>query len=209
MGAKTRPNLSEYTSKFIRHKANQLVGHYGISRSGREDIEQDLIVHLLQRMDRYDPKRASERTFASRVVNHKIVSIIRHRRAAQRDNYRVACSIDEPTVDEHGLPTDQGQTLASDTDRRLLRQTAGGAADTMDLSIDLRRVLDGLEPDLCRLCERLICESIAEIARTLGVSRDAIYRRIDEVRQHFTDAGLNNYLATRPDSSSRDGVSKQ
>ena len=58
----------EYATTLMRVKARQLAGNYGFTRSDREDIEQDLILHLIQQMRHFDPKRGGETTFVSRLV---------------------------------------------------------------------------------------------------------------------------------------------
>ncbi|MCH7911341.1 MAG: hypothetical protein IIB38_17220, partial [Candidatus Hydrogenedentes bacterium] len=83
MGAHTKPDLSEYASRLISFKARRIVGHYGFIRSDSLDLEQDLAVHLIEQMDRYDPNRGGQKTFVDRIVNHRLISILRQR-IAQR-----------------------------------------------------------------------------------------------------------------------------
>jgi len=202
MGANAQPHLSEYASKLVKHKAKQLIGRFGFTRSDRADIEQDLILHLLQQMRRFDPKRGSENTFVSRIVNRKVASIIRHRCAEQRDFSRVDWSLNEPAQDEDGNPTERGQTLDTHADRRL----GGNAEPPMDLMLDLRRVVETLDDELRRVWDALLARSVSGAARRLGLSRCAVYARVARIREHFAAAGLDVYLDGGPDSSPSDGV---
>lgn len=202
MGANARFRLSEYASKLIKHKAKQLVGRFGFTRSDRADIEQDLILHLLQQMRHFDPKRGSENTFVSRIVNRKVVSIIRHHCAEQRSVRRVDWSLNEPAQDEDGNPIERGQTLGTNADRR-----DGRAAEPpQDLMLDLRRALETLDVELRRAWDALLTGSVADAARQLGISRFVVYARAAKIREHFAAAGLDIYLDGNPDSSSSDGV---
>jgi len=42
------PQADEYVARLVRIKARQLVGRYGFTESDREDIEQELTLHLLE-----------------------------------------------------------------------------------------------------------------------------------------------------------------
>ena len=61
----------------IKRKAIELSRHKGFSRSDREDIEQDLRLHLHRMWTRYDPARSEPHTFATRIINNKAASMVR------------------------------------------------------------------------------------------------------------------------------------
>ena len=61
--------IDPYAAGLIRFKARQLVGQAGFTASDREDIEQKLILDLLRRLPKYNPKRAQLNTFIARVVD--------------------------------------------------------------------------------------------------------------------------------------------
>ncbi len=49
-----------YAEQVIKAKAKQLVGRYGFTESDREDIEQELRLRILRRLQDYDPERGSK-----------------------------------------------------------------------------------------------------------------------------------------------------
>jgi RNA polymerase sigma factor (sigma-70 family) len=49
-----------------------------------EDISQEVILHLLQVLHKYDPTKSSPRTFVSRVATNKIRDLLRRSRAKKR-----------------------------------------------------------------------------------------------------------------------------
>ena len=53
--------IDEYAVRIIKYKARQLVGRVGFTESDREDLEQEMILDLLQRLPKYDPARAQPR----------------------------------------------------------------------------------------------------------------------------------------------------
>ena len=197
--------LGEYANKLTRHKARQLVGQFGFTRSDRDDLEQELRTHLFQQAARFDPERGSASTFISRVLSRKVVSIIRHRCADQRHCYRVACSLNDLVRDEDDAWLERGQTLPPDADRR---RTAATDVPS-DLSIDLRQAVDALEPRLQRLWHVLLSNTVTDAARELGVSRLVVYARVQELREHFAAHGLQTYVFANADSSDRAGVCDQ
>lgn len=194
MDAHARPNLPEYASKLIRHKTKQLIGRFGFTRSDRPDLAQELAAHLVERLPKYDPRRSSQSTFISRVIERKIASIIRHQKAGLRDHRRVGRSLAELSTDEFGKPTELGDTLHSDADARVERRSGPREINRADLSIDVRSTVESLNPTARRICEQLPEKTVTEISRQLGLSRATVYEHIARIRRQFHDAGLAEYM---------------
>lgn len=85
-----------YVHDLIRIKARQLIGKAGFTAADKEDIEQELMLDLLQRLKKFDPTKAKRTTFMVRVVNHRIASLIEERQARCRDWRLCLDSLDEP-----------------------------------------------------------------------------------------------------------------
>ena len=192
MDANAQPDLSEYTSKLIGHKARRLVGHFGFTRSDREDIEQDLVLHLLKQIPHFDSRRGSERTFIDRIVNRKVVSIVRGRLAARRD-YRRLSSLNDVALDEAGQIVERVDTLPDDADRRIARDCA--APDARDLALDVLTVLATLDPESKRICDLVIAGTKRKTCENLGLSKSGLRDRVLKLREIFSAAGLRDYLA--------------
>jgi RNA polymerase sigma factor (sigma-70 family) len=128
----------------------------------RDDLVQDAVTAVLAALDRYDEPRASLRTFVERVASNGIATTLRRARAAKRT------SVDYwPALEPRGLPL------------------------IVELRLDMHRVLRTLEHRE-RTVARLLEEyRPAEIARALGISRTAVYRSIDRIREAFVEAGLS------------------
>lgn len=60
-----------------------------------EDIAQELYLHLWQKRDRFNPKRASERTFVIRIITNKIRDLLRKANAQKRFADNNTVSLDE------------------------------------------------------------------------------------------------------------------
>ncbi len=173
----TKPDLSKYASKLIRCKARQLIGHFGLTQSDCEDVEQDLAVHLIEHMGQFDPSRGSENTFVSRIIDRKVVSISRHRTALRRNYCRVRSIEDTAGGDEHSV------------NAALVVEES-----PPDLAIDLAGAIETFDSDSQRFSRMGMAGSVMDAARGLGLTRGAARGRIVILRRLLTDAGLEVYL---------------
>ena len=114
--------IDPYAAGLIRFKARQLVGKAGFTASDREDIEQELILDLLRRLPKYNPKRAQRNTFIARVVEHRLASLIEAQKAGIRDYRRCRCSLNECLEDADGRSVERVDTF--DQEDYLLRTGA-------------------------------------------------------------------------------------
>jgi len=128
----------------------------------REDLEQDALAAVLVALDRYDKSRASLRTFIERVVSNGISSSLRRARTEKRTNADYWPFVESPQL-----------------------------SMIVALRLDLNRVLGTLGRRERRVARLLEESGPSEIARDLGVSRAAVYRIIDRIREAFVDAGLS------------------
>jgi len=174
--------IDDYAADLIRIKARELVKTAGLPQSEREDVEQELVLDLLGRLSRFDPNRASLRTFVARVVEHGVASLIERRSAQKRDGRRVECSLDELVDDGEGSRVQRAATIEAH------------APDVRDLALDLAEVLEGLPPKLRALCEMLPDHTPAQMAEKLGITRRTVSRWVSGLRERFTEAGLDRYF---------------
>ena len=144
--------IDPYAAGLIRFKARQLVGQAGFTASDRDDLEQELILDLLRRLPKYDPKRAQRNTFIARVVEHKVATLIEAQRAGIRDYRRCRCSLNDRFEDEDGRSVERVDTF--DQEDYLLRTgTQSRPSDELSaLAIDVTAVLEGLPPPSCAIC---------------------------------------------------------
>jgi RNA polymerase sigma factor (sigma-70 family) len=128
----------------------------------REDLVQEGLISVWTALDRFDISRASLRTFVERVVSNKIGSVLRRARTGKRTQPATYRSLVE-------------------SQRYFV---------SIELHLDLVRVLKTLghqEQNVARLLED---HRPAEIARELRISRPAVYRCMDRIREAFAEAGF-------------------
>jgi len=177
--------IDPYAARLIRIKARQLIGKAGFTRSDLEDIEQELTLDLLERLPRYDPARASRRTFIARIIDHKVARLLEYRCAARRDPRRMECSLHAPVTGEGGDTAELWATMEGVNPR---------PTRASDLAMDLETVLNGLPPRIRRICAYSPDWTAQEIADELGVSRRTVQRWKREIRRRCEDGGLGDYL---------------
>lgn len=201
-------DVDRYVVGLVRYKVRRLIGRAGFVEADVEDLEQQLVIDALARLARFDPSRAKRETFASRVVDHHIATLIESRKAGVRDYRMEAGSLDERRVDENGDVGELPPVLTSPAQSRGTVDSAQRDQDAAALVADVRRHLAQLPPDDRELCECLMTSRVAEVSRETGVPRGTLYGRLDAVRKQFEKAGLAAYLSS-PDTLRRGPVSNQ
>ena len=189
-----REGIDEYAVQIIKFKAKQLVGRVGLTDSDREDLEQEMILDLLQRLPKYNPDRAQRNTFIARVVEHKIATIIEARKAGLRDYRLCNCSLNEHLEDEECGSVERMETIDQEDYLRLTGKLSRSTAELRDLSIDVRQAIEKLLPELRELCRRLGIDTVTELSRDTGVPRGTIYESLKKLRANLEAAGLKDYL---------------
>lgn len=195
MGYENRyQGIDDYAVQLIKYKARQLVGRVGFTESDREDLEQEMVLDLLRRLPKFDPKRAGRNTFIARIVEHKVATIIEAQKAGMRDYRLCSCSLNDRLEDEEGRSIERMETIDQEDYLRRTGKLSRPMSELRHLSIDLRSAVQTLPPELRELCKRLQTESVTEISRDTGIPRGTIYESIKKLRAIFEDADLKDYL---------------
>ena len=195
MGAdSSRRALDAYALACIKHKAYQLVGQAGLTADDLEDLEQELTIHLFERLPKFDSTRGAFSTFVDRVVDHKAADIHDARFAARRD-----CRIFVGSIDDTVRLREGGEVPIIDLDLEDAVHVQRGIVDPSphaeaELRIDLERAMAALTPEQRDLCRRLLTATIAEISAATGVPRPTLYDRLRQIRAAFERAGLKEYV---------------
>jgi DNA-directed RNA polymerase specialized sigma24 family protein len=149
--------------KLARQKAEAFVTTHRLAMHEREDIESQLILHFLIRWRNFDSERASVQTFASRLMDRELTSILRYRRAQRRQPCKVVAQSDGSTS-------------------TLLHQ----------FRLDVECVMTTLPDVLRETALALRWFSGTDTAGKLGCSRQMISRRKQRIRDALLAAGINN-----------------
>lgn len=174
--------LDQYAEATIYHKVDHLIGRFGFTENDRDDLKQELALHLIRHLDEFDPARAQRTTFIARCIEHRLADIIRHRNRARRDARR-ACRFSADDGNEAQFSTASLADTASERER-----------ECADIRIDVSGVIATLPARLVTICALLPTHSPFAISQKLGVSKRSVYRDRDAIRAAFTAAGLHVYV---------------
>jgi RNA polymerase sigma-70 factor (ECF subfamily) len=181
--------LPPIAATIVHHRVARTASIHGLRAATQEDLEQDLLLDLVERLPRYNPEKSALSTFITSCVKHRTAAWLRERFAAKRDPRREVGSLDARDDEDTTTRTEVGAFAdpQADQENRL-----------RDLRMDLASVTESLSPDLKDLCQQLTTWSVADIARRSGMPRSCIYDQIARIRSHFARAGLNAYLGVVP-----------
>ena len=185
--------IDRFARGIIRRKVKQLIGRAGFTDQDRKDLEQELILRLLQSLPSYNPNKAHRNVFTTTVIERYVANILRDKRAKKRDCRRVN-SLDVMIDIGEDDKVDFAQTIS----QRELDAWRGcyprSDEELARLAQDMEDVMAQLPDKLRELAERLKTQTMAEIARNMGVPRTTLNERMRRIRQRFEKAGMEDYL---------------
>ncbi len=190
-------DLNDFALDMIKIKAVQLVGKAGFTLDDIEDIKQEMILDLLERLPKYDPGKSTFKLFVTCVIDHKGQDLIRYRESEVRDYRREECSLNENiTRADSQEPIQRAETM--DRDEQDIRTGKYGrpAEERTELRLDVEAAIAGLPGDFHKAAELLQTESITQVARKLGVPRTTFrHKHLPVLRTIFAERGLNLYIS--------------
>ncbi|MHB1002024.1 MAG: sigma factor [Armatimonadota bacterium] len=183
-----------YAMRLIEFKVKSLIGEFGFLEDDKEDLQQELLVHLLERLPRYDPARAAMRTFIDRLLDNKIRSMIKRRQNKKHDY-----SIESVSLSQIIGSGDSDLLLLEEIidyeDCMLLNGwITSTKTEQIDLKFEVESILSLLPDDLRSLCDHLKTKSITEIIKETGEDRNRINHKIRKIRKLLKMTELKNYI---------------
>jgi RNA polymerase sigma factor (sigma-70 family) len=159
-------------------RARLLCTTAGFSWNEMDDARQDLLLDYLRRLPKFDGGRGDRDAFVRGVMrNHATVLAKRRHRIARRE----VLADDLPRTDERS---------ESDLSEILDGLHQHEIEPALQISIDVKRVLDGLPDRLHRLARLLSELSVLEACLAIGKSRSTVYQMMRQIRAAFIHAGL-------------------
>lgn len=191
--------VDDGTLRFIRYKARQVVSSHGFRPDEFEDVQQALILHCLERMVRFDSRRANARTFARLVICQGIANIIESRRAQCRDYRLCQLSLDSSADNADSIGVEPAEALSTGDRGGLLQRPPLHSEHELLLRWDVERAIAALPRDLQQICHALMAlDRLTEVALAIHLSRATLHRRICRIRTALAYAGLASYVRVTP-----------
>ena len=148
--------------KIARFRVTAAIRTQAVSSADRDDLVQELLIAVWLASDKFNPARASLRTFFERVIASRLMSTIRTTRR-------------RPPMQPLDLATVGG--MATD-------------ATSFELRLDIARLLRQLDSTDRRVAVALAQFSPMDASRKLGLGRSTVYRHIGKLRASFAAAGI-------------------
>jgi RNA polymerase sigma factor (sigma-70 family) len=181
--------IDRFAWGIVGRKVRQLLRRPEFTSREREDLRQELMASLLERLPAFDPDQGHRYPFVTAVVERLCANLIRDRRTQRRLQGKIV-SIDLSVKSAHDPPSLMADQLGQrEFDARLGRETVADCAN-FEVRHDVDTVLSKLPEDLRRLADSLKCGSVAQAARDLGVPRTTLRERMRKLRPYFERAGL-------------------
>jgi len=189
-------DFDDFALDMVNIKAAELVGQAGFTADDFEDIKQEMLLDLLERLAKYDPSKSNFKLFVTCVIDRKGQNLIRYRESEIRDYRREAYSLNEDvTVADSEEPVQRLATIDQDDQDIRTGKYGRPAEERTQLRLDIEAVLAGLPPELRKAAELLQTKSVTQVARELGVPRTTFYsKHLPLLRKAFTAMGLNLYV---------------
>lgn len=184
------PGLTPEMVKLIKTRSYTLSRGYGHIMEDREDLEQDMALHLLSALPAYNPKKSSLQTFANRVIDYWTNTNVNKWRAECRDYRERGVSLDSSCLDESGELTTLGDMICED--EGLYYAGSLGCIEAVELKILVDSVVSTLSPQLQKLCHELISQKASELCRSRDLSRYMVAYQIKKIRKAFKRVGFDN-----------------
>src|SRR5690606_1980013 len=110
-----------FTTTFIQIKARQLARRSDFSRSDADDLQQDMLLHLLEVADQYDSARGNVEAFVTHVIKTWITQHLRDRMALKRGGGHRQASLDETFPGSDGQATTRASFISQANAKRHLQ----------------------------------------------------------------------------------------
>jgi RNA polymerase sigma-70 factor, ECF subfamily len=157
-------------------RASLLVASAGFRSDDWEDLKQEMVLDVLRRSPKFDPARGDWQGFVRGVVrNHAAVLVMRERRRA-------------PEILSQDLMNREDTSNADSMDI-LDKRPRTSVVDALHLSLDVRRVVEGLPRQLQSLAALLGQMPVKDVCRHTGKSRSRVYQMTRQIRKAFIAAG--------------------
>ena len=190
-------DFDDFALDMVNIKAVELVGQADFTLDDIDDIKQEMILDLLDRLAKYDPSKSDFKLFVTCVIDRKGCKLIRHRQMAKRDYRREDCSLNEEVmVADSEDPAQRLTTMDQDDHDIRMGKYRRPVEERTQLRLDVESVLASLPPELRRAAELLQTQTVTQTARELGVPRTTFYsKHLRLLRDAFTTTGLNFYVS--------------
>lgn len=177
----------DFVQRLICNEAKGLIRQFGFPKSEREDLEQDLMVDVLRRVQRVKGEVRDARAYLKALVQRCGLNLAKHRTAQKRQ--QPGCqSLNDRIQGPDGRLTDAAQVLEEERRHAHRGCASRSDQDRLEDSLDIAEVIKRL-PSTLRQCAEALMEgsTLSQAAADAGMAPSTLRRAL---RQHFEAAGF-------------------
>lgn len=178
--------IDRYVVSQVRYHSHQMLRHYAMAGMEVEDIEQELMLDYLSRIQAFDPEKACRNTFTDRILRNKCAAMIKAAKAEKRNGGFHAASLDSYLED--GDHEDIPESMS-------IWGSHSNHARQVDLIIDVKDAISMLPKAMRLYCAMLMQDlPIRTLCKIHNRHPSTIYESIGRIRRDFDERGLQKYL---------------
>lgn len=181
--------ITEFTMKRASRKAGQLAIRPEFADCDVEDIEQDLILYLLQKVDDYDASRSQRNTFINRMIESGAKELVRARKRQKRhpndDDGYIRSLSEKVETDERRFRTLADEINDADHARRMCNGVSD-PFDEVDRRLDMETAMDAMPARIREVGDYLMSHNLTDTAKHFGLTRRGMEKMRDEIREHLS-----------------------
>lgn len=180
--------------KVVRKKTRNAIRKSKLPKDDLKDIEQDLMIALLKGMKNYDPSKSSKSTFASLLADTHLNMLYRIRSSPSRQACFNWQTLNSPVEEENEDVIELIDMV--NTDGMLEQENSRSEAPhrAEDIRMDIETVIKKLSENQKQICECLKTMNVIETAKKMKMTKMTVYRKIRQIRELFSAAGLDSCL---------------
>jgi len=183
-----------FASRFIPFKARQVAGTRGFASDEHEDLAQQLRLYVLQQAKLFDPSVSDWPAFVTMLVERYLSTLVLRRRRALPRKPASLTSLSDLTTDDVGEPVELIDNVTLDDVEARTGVHVRTAEEWVDLKLDVETALAMIPEEQREAIGRLRYQSVATVARDLGIPRTTLWMWIRGVRPLMTRMGLKKFL---------------
>lgn len=189
------PAMHPQTLRAIQRKVSQLVCNPVFRGEDRDDLEQELIAHVIRCVKHYDPTIGPFYPYIVTVIDRHARNLTRKRKANKRSAGLRLASLNVDVKSEDGGHRELGQLMdVQDGDRRLARERRFTDEQLADLRQDLESVIARLPEPWRQLLEHSKSLTLTEVSQVMQIPRSTLAHWMKQIQERFVEVGLDKYL---------------
>jgi len=189
------PIVDEVALRSIHVGVNAFIRKFNLPIVDRDDLIQDVALHLIQQAENFNPTVGAWSTFVKCVIRSKLASIRRASKTKKNRKFTRTVSLNEKTRDQDGRTAEFGSLVEEgESTSRKLRKIRSTQSHS-ELKLDVHIVVRKLKPELRAICKEFLSErNITEASEELEQARATTHRRIKRIHETMTEYEIHQYL---------------